>query len=151
MPERKRIVRFEIVFSCIPFLLRLSQIVEPEPEPHPRPSRICLKINHGFRTFYLPAVSPTNPDFSCSAHAEGVIPVSFLKMRLKYRESSYPTVDAAVLILISGCLSRISFARAIRRSVRYWRGDVPYSLLYRMRRARGRDGSGTLWDLDHDG
>ena len=39
MPERKRIVRFEIVFSCIPFLLRLSQIVEPEPEPHPRPPR----------------------------------------------------------------------------------------------------------------
>ena len=48
MPERKRIVRFEIVFSCIPFLLRLSQIVEPEPEPHPRPSRIRLKIICGF-------------------------------------------------------------------------------------------------------
>ena len=62
MPERKRIVRFEIVFSCIPFLLRLSQIVEPEPEPHPRPPRIRLKIYYGFRTFYSPAVSPTNPD-----------------------------------------------------------------------------------------
>ena len=62
MPERKRIVRFEIVFSCIPFLLRLSQIVEPEPEPHPRPPRIRLKIYYGFRTFYSPAVSPANPD-----------------------------------------------------------------------------------------
>src|SRR5699024_8107772 len=63
MPERKRIVRFEIVFSCLPFLLRLSQIVEPEPEPHPRPPRIRLKIYYGFRTFYSPAVSPANPDF----------------------------------------------------------------------------------------
>ena len=64
MPERKRIVRFEIVFSCIPFLLRLSQIVEPEPEPHPRPPRIRLKINYGFRTLSPSAVSPTNPDLS---------------------------------------------------------------------------------------
>ena len=63
MPERKRIVRFEIVFSCIPFLLRLSQIVEPEPEPHPRPSRIRLKTTYGFRMFYLSAVSPTNAGF----------------------------------------------------------------------------------------
>ena len=62
MPERKRIVRFEIVFSCIPFLLRLSQIVEPEPEPHPRPPRIRLKITYGFRTLCLTAVSPANPD-----------------------------------------------------------------------------------------
>ena len=62
MPERKRIVRFEIVFSCIPFLLRLSQIVEPEPEPHPRPPRIRLKINYGFRTLSPSAVSPINPD-----------------------------------------------------------------------------------------
>ena len=68
MPERKRIVRFEIVFSCIPFLLRLSQIVEPEPEPHPRPPRIRLKIYYGFRTFHLPAVSPTNPDLHLIDH-----------------------------------------------------------------------------------
>ena len=52
MSERKRIVRFEIVFSHIPFLLRLSQITEPEPEPYPRPPRIRLKILRGFRTFY---------------------------------------------------------------------------------------------------
>ena len=62
MPERKRIVRFEIVLSCIPFLLRLSQIVEPESEPHPRPPRIRLKINHGFRMFYRSSVPHTNPD-----------------------------------------------------------------------------------------
>ena len=69
MPERKRIVRFEIVFSCIPFLLRLSQIVEPEPEPHPRPPRIRLKITYGFRTLSLLAVSPTNPDLSLACDA----------------------------------------------------------------------------------
>ena len=51
MPERKRIVRFEIVFSCIPFLLRLSQIVEPEPEPHPRPPRKVLEIGLRFSAF----------------------------------------------------------------------------------------------------
>ena len=70
MPERKRIVRFEIVFSCIPFLLRLSQIVEPEPEPHPRPPRIRLKINYGFRTLSPSAVSPTNPDLT---HKSGML------------------------------------------------------------------------------
>ena len=69
MPERKRIVRFEIVFSCIPFLLRLSQIVEPEPEPHPRPPRIRLKIYYGFRTLSPSVVSPTNPDLCLSNNA----------------------------------------------------------------------------------
>ena len=33
----------------IPFLLRLSQIMEPEPEPHPHPPRICPETNCGFR------------------------------------------------------------------------------------------------------
>ena len=75
MPERKRIVRFEVVFSCIPFLLRLSQIVEPEPEPHPRPLRIRLKINYGFRTFYLPPVSPANPDFTSYPFRRRRLPV----------------------------------------------------------------------------
>ena len=56
MPERKRIVRFEIVFSCIPFLLRLSQIVEPEPEPHPRPPRKALEIGLRFSVFIQSAV-----------------------------------------------------------------------------------------------
>ena len=51
MPERKRIVRFAIVFSHIPFLLCLSQITEPESEPYPRPPRIRLKITCGLRTF----------------------------------------------------------------------------------------------------
>ena len=62
MPERKRIVRFAIVFSHIPFLLCLSQITEPEPEPYPCPPRICLKILRGFRTFFRLSSSHTNPD-----------------------------------------------------------------------------------------
>ena len=48
MPERRRIVRFEIVFSYIPFLLCLSQITEPEPEPHPHPPRKALEMVSGF-------------------------------------------------------------------------------------------------------
>ena len=70
MPERKRIVRFEIVFSHIPFLLRLSQITEPEPEPYPRPPRIRLKIPRGFRTFSDRVSSHTNPDLSLISHTE---------------------------------------------------------------------------------
>ena len=62
MPERRRIVRFEIVFSHIPFLLRLSQITEPEPEPYPRPPRIHFKIFRGFRTFFRLPSPHTNPD-----------------------------------------------------------------------------------------
>ena len=64
MPGRKRIVRFENVFSCIPFLLRLSQIVEPEPEPHPRPPRIRLKINYGFRTLFFIGRLPDKSRFT---------------------------------------------------------------------------------------
>ena len=64
MPERKRIVRFEIVFSHIPFLLRLSQITEPEPEPYPRPPRIRLKIFRGIRTYFDRPSAHTNPDLT---------------------------------------------------------------------------------------